>query len=378
MRREAAKEMDTTKRFKISWITIWLAAAAVAFSGVVGYAAYTRVTTVKRVVSTRAGAGVLFTSNYMSNSQKSPFSIEYGEYKDYLDSDGEPLDTNPTYTMTVCNYSQGDKATWYVANDIKYQIKATLWLNEKYTAAEVGENTELIGTYKEPSSSDLGSLKFGIKYDDDDEYSYFTSSDLTITLPDTGNYILNKTAASSDVFSLLFDKSELKSNAPNFLIEVEAIPISISGGEIEAIHGYVGTCQSAEEGAKWSGYIEDIDYESTDYDSYNYIITGNGKGTFYFAWDDSKVKPNEFAFLNYTNNIDSTTKPAINVPSGEWEHYVQYGKTAPSTGTWKYIKMNVDSDGLARYEFQLYKTSGTVYQNDNLITKYVDYYFVAD
>ncbi len=210
--------MNTSCKAKVSWITIWLIAAVVAFSGIVAYAAYTRVTAVKRVVSTRAGAGVLFSSNYMSNGMKPQVSLEYGDYEEFLD-DG----TNPTYNMTVCNYSQGDKATWYVANDIHYQITATLRLNEKYTADDLPEGDELIGTYKPATASDLGDLKFGIKYASDSDYTYFSSDNLTsdnstmtIELPASGSYVLSKTEASSNMFSILFDKSELMRNAPNF------------------------------------------------------------------------------------------------------------------------------------------------------------------
>ncbi len=363
--------MNATNKIKISWITIWLITAAVAFTGVVGYAAYTRVTSVKRVVSTRAGAGVLFSSNYMANGVKPQVSIEYRDYSEFVDNEGNPLETNPAYNMTVCNYSQGDKATWYVANDIKYKLTATLWLNEKYTADELPEGDERVGTYKPPTAADLGDLKFGIKHSSDNDYTYFSSNKLTIELPESNSYTLNKNEASSDMFSLLFDKSELLSNAPGFWIEVNADPISISGGEVETIRGYVATCKTADDGAKWTGYIEDDGYNSTDYDSYNYIISGNGQGTFYFAWDDSKVKPNEFAFINYSEDLISTTGDVTS-----WENYIQYGKTAPANGTWKYITLDVDSDQIARYEFQLYKTSGDDYRN--LISKYVDYYFVAD
>jgi len=364
--------MNTLRKFKVSWVTIWLIAAAVAFSGIVGYAAYTRVTTVKRVVSTRAGAGVLFSSNYMSNGAKPQVSIEYGDYNEYLDSDGESVeDNNPVYNMTVCNYAQGDKATWYVANDIRYQITAKLWLNEKYTADELPDGDERIGTYKPPTETDIGDLKFGIKCETDGDYTYFTDEQLTINLPESGSYTLSKTEASSNMFSILFDKSELLNNVPSFWIEITATPVSVSGGEVEAIHGYIATCKSAVDGARWTGYIEDYSYDTIDYDSYNYIVSGNGKGKFYFAWDDAKVKPNEFAFLNYSGDITTTTADV-----DSWTNYEQYGKNAPTSGTWKYIELEVDSDTLARYEFQLYKTSGEDYGSD--ISKYVDYYFVAD
>lgn len=353
------------KKFSITWITVWLFVIAIAFSAFIGYATYTGITSVKRVASTRAGAGILFSSNYMRSGANPQTSLEYRDYSEFTDENGDPLETNPEYNMVVCNYSQGDKATWYTANDIKYSVTAELLLNEKYTS---GDN---IGEYKTPTADDLGDLEFGIKYSSDADYTYFSSNRLTITLPVTGNYSLNKAEASTDMFSLLFDKSELKNIAPKFWIRVTATPTSVSGGEVENIAGYVGTCKSAEGGANWTGFIGDDNYNTVDYDSYNYIISGIGKGSFYFAWDETKVNPNEFAFLNYAADIKTS---ATDVDS--WTNYTQYGATAPSSGTWKYIKLKVDSEETARYEFQLYKTGGDNYGGN--ISKYVDYYFVAD
>ena len=350
------------KKFKITWITAWLVIIAIALSAFIIYATYTGITSLKRVVSTRAGAGILFSSNYMRSGSNPQTSLEYRDYSEFTNAQGEPLETkNPEYDMVVCNYSQGDKATWYTANDIKYSVTAELLLNEKHTNGE----------YKTPTADDLGDLKFGIKYSTDSDYTYFSGSQLTIPLPVTGNYTLNKSEASSNKFSLLFDKSELKNNAPRFWIKVTATPISSSGGEVDTISGYVGTCKSAEGGANWTGFIGDDNYDTIDYDSYNYIISGSGKGSFYFAWDDSKIKPNEFALVNYSADIKT---PKSDVDS--WTYYTQYGTTHPTSGTWKYIELKVDSEETARYEFQLYKTSGDNYSSN--ISKYVDYYFVAD
>ena len=121
------------KKFSITWITVWLFIIAVAFSMFIGYATYTGITSLKRVVSTRAGAGLLFSSNYMKSSENPQTSIEYRNYSEFTNNNGEPLETNPEYNMVVCNYSQGDKSTWYTANDINYSITAKLLLNEKYT-----------------------------------------------------------------------------------------------------------------------------------------------------------------------------------------------------------------------------------------------------
>ena len=359
------------KKMRTSWITVWLIIAAAALSTFIAYATYTGVTSVKRVVSTRAGAGILFSSNYMKHGLNPQGSIEYRAYNDFFDNEGNllPAATDPTYTMTVCNFSQGDKATWCTSNDIRYTLTATLVLNEKYTS-EDGVSESLIGTYKSPSASDLGDLKFGIKYSDDSDYTYFTSSNLSITLPTMGSYSLSKNDASTDLFSLYFDKREIAYTAPRFWIMITATPTTGSGGEVETISGYVGTCQSAKGGDDWTGYIGDENYTTVDYDSYNYIISGNGQGAFYFAWDDSKVKPNEFALANYSSDIEGNVASVT-----EWTGYTQYGTTAPSTGTWKYIKLNVDSEQTARYEIQLYKTSGDNYSS--VISKYTDWYFVA-
>ena len=369
------------KKLNITWITVWLVITALAFTAFVGYATYTGVTAVKRVASTRPGAGVLFSSNYMKHGTKSQVSIEYGDYSEFLDNDdADDAADQLIYNMVVCNYSQGDKATWYTANDIKYTVVAQLFLNEKYTSEDVanGVSESLLGEYKTPTAADIGLLKFGIKYSDDDNYTYFSSDKLSITLPESGNYSLSKNTASTDTFSLLFDKSELKNNNPRFWIKVTATPTSISGGEVEMITGYVGTCRNAQGGASWSGYIEDDGYSNVDYDSYNYIISGNGKGTFYFAWDDSKVKPNEFALLNY-KKVDGATV-GIDGSIGDvsdWSDYKQYGRAdPPPSGTWKYIKLDVDSDQTARYEIQLYKTSGADYSS--VIEQYTDYYFIAE
>ena len=369
------KLKKTAKRAGISWVTVWMIVAALILTGLVGYASYTGVTMVKRVISTKAGAGLLFSSNYMTTGTLT--SIEYGNYSDYLDGEGNPLSTNPTYTMNVCNYSQGDKATWYTSSNISYTVTAELLLNERYTAeeAEALGDESFEGQYKKPSETDIGTKQFGIKYSTDTSYQYFSSGNLTINLPSTGTYTLNKNAATADDFIVLIDKSELQSNAPNFWIKLTATPTSVAGGEVEAIDGYLGLCKNASGDANCTGMIGDESYTSKDYDAYNYIISGNGSGTFYFAWDDDKVKPNEFSLLNY----GSGTTPLTTTAMSDWSGFNKYpsGPVAVTgSDNWKYLTLTVDSSDLPRYEIQLYKTSGSDYSS--VIAGYVDYKFVAD
>jgi len=188
---------------------------------------------------------------------------------------------------------------------------------------------------------------------------------------------LNKSSAVADSFVVLIDKTELQSTAPNFWIRLTATPTSssVAGGEVEEIKGYLGLCKNATGDASWTGVIGDESYDSKDYDAYNFIISGNGSGTFYFAWDDDKVKPNEFALLNY----GSGSTPLATATMGNWSGFNQYpsGPTAVTgSDTWKYLTIEVDSSQLARYEIQLYKTSGSKYSS--VISGYVDYRFVAD
>ena len=302
------KLKKAAKRAGVTWVTAWMVVAALILTGLIGYASYTGVTMVKRVVSTKSGAGLLFSSNYLTTGTLT--SIEYGNYSDYLDGQGNPLSTNPTYTMNVCNYSQGDKATWYTSGNISYTVTAELLLNERYTAEEAAAlgNNALAGQYKPPTAADLAGKTFGIKYSSDSSFHNFSVSQLSITLPASGTYTLNKSAASADAFTILMDKSELLSNAPNFWIRLTATPTSVAGGEVEVINGYLGLCKNASGDVNWTGVIGDEDYTTQDYDAYNYIISGNGTGTFYFAWDDTRVNltENDLVFTGVT--IDDTKR----------------------------------------------------------------------
>lgn len=349
----------------ISWITIWLIVAAIVFFSVIGYAAYTRVIQVKRVVSTKAGAGLLFSSNYMANGNIS--TIEYDDIESY------PGDKNPTYTATVCNYAQGDRSTWYTSSNIEYVVHAEIFLNQKYTAQEAAEaeDSSLEGKYKHPSPQDLDGKVFGVRYGPTGDFSYFTGSTISYTFPSMGTYSLSKDALSTHTFDVVFDKSELLKNTPGFWIQLTAVPKHIVVGEVAEISGYIGACKSASGAASWTGYINDADYTTTDYDAYNYIVSGTGTGTFYFAWDDSKVRPNEFAFINYGSGTELSSA-ALDSFNG----YTQYGSTQHSVANWKYVSFPVDSNRLPRYEFQLYKTSADDYRS--VISTYVDYKFTTN
>ena len=84
------------KKLKRSWLAIWIAFAAAALSTIGVMAAYTSVSSVKRVVSTQKGAGMLFSSNYLAIDENDlPRMITFSS-----------METSPCVTVNVCNYPQ--------------------------------------------------------------------------------------------------------------------------------------------------------------------------------------------------------------------------------------------------------------------------------
>ena len=61
MRRNTNKNIITKR-----WLTFWAVAVSVLLTGLVVFAAYTNLNSVKRVVSTQGGRGTAFSSNYLN------------------------------------------------------------------------------------------------------------------------------------------------------------------------------------------------------------------------------------------------------------------------------------------------------------------------
>ena len=351
------------KKLRHSWITVWLVMAVLALSCVFIFAVYTGVSSVKRVVSTGAGAGLLFSSDYMSTGTQ--YTTEHGDYSAY------DADENPTYQFIVSNHPQGDRHIWYTANNIEYNVSAELVKNQKYTAEDpqVQSNPSLVGQYKPVTADDLLGKTFQIGIKGQAKQNFSAGSAVTFTF--TGSNALKKTEPDDDTFELVIDKSELLGEEPSVLVKLTAIPTNVSGGEVDRLYGYMGICKRATGDAKWSGKINDENYTTTDYDAYNYVISGIGKGTFYFAYDSSKLSPNMFFTQNNSGIQQNDT-----LTNEDWGRLTQYKSSQPSNKSdWKLMVLTVDSSDKSRYEIQLYKTSGDDYRQ--VIDGYVDFGFVV-
>ena len=300
------------KKLKKHWITIWLAVAVSALAVIVGYAAYTRVSTTKRVVSTQAGADVLFSSNYMMLARKT--TNEVADPQNYSSTD-------PMYIMNVCNFAQGNRRTWY-NKTITYSLTAQL-VDKSKNAAVVSNKTF---TIKKKGSSDPAT----------------DLSDGTVHSIGTFQLKYDRDDVAYDEFEITFDRSELQSTSPNYYVLVIATPSSNDGGAIPTnISGYVGVSQGNTSKVNWTGEIEDQNLGTNTYHGYNFVLHGTGKGTVKFAWDPRYLSISEISVS--TNKLPTSTTEVIDGVS------------------MNVIELSVDSSSKARYEINFFKESGNDY-----------------
>lgn len=101
---------------KKNWMAVWLVIFCAAWLVTGTYAAYTKVDSIKRVVSTTSGAEVRFSSNHMTLKNGTD---EESTYKLTAITSGSA--SSVSVSTTVCNFPQGDAAKSN-PNTIAYQI----------------------------------------------------------------------------------------------------------------------------------------------------------------------------------------------------------------------------------------------------------------
>lgn len=331
------------RTLKKHWTRVWLIFVLLLSGGIyITYAAYTEVSSVKRVVSTQASPGQMFSSNCMKT-----------EILNVRVSSGE-------YSVTVCNYDQ-DKPKTFNPSIVNYTVTAKLMVRtgDTYTPFD-----EYLNTLAEPDKTTYNkkAAKFKIcKSEDDDTGLISPVSDLSFNSENnfTCTFSSESLAAQKAAVDKYNIKIDLVNNTDvditNVYVEVTADPTSDTLATLSS-RLYYAEIKTSE--ANWEGYIVESDCSVADYDFYNYVITGNGKGTVDIKWDPDKFELNPF-FLSDSSNSFSV-EPDITV-SGK---------------TWKKITLYVDSEKKNRYEIQLYKTStsaegGERYTGDNAASKYI-------
>ena len=214
------------------------------------FAAYTNFQSVKRVVSTGTQSDTMFGSNYLSlislTDENPPVKrISLAESDNYY-----------TITVIVCNYVWGDE-TLYNPKNITYTVSAVL------TATDGGKNLP-------DGITDI--TMSGNKF----------NADGTCTL--TGQKLAaGKAEKNSYSFRIpreLKDKIKIQITAEPYSSSADAV----NSQKLAAILSFADYKVTK----NWTGKFLDstINKKPSDYDAFNYEISGNGEGKVTVTWDD--------------------------------------------------------------------------------------------
>ena len=226
------------KKLKRSWLAIWIAFAAAALSTIGVLAAYTSVSSVKRVVSTQKGAGMLFSSNYLTTDENDlPMTITFSS-----------MENSPCVTVNVCNYPQ--TLIKHNDKDITYTLKVELV--DSNGNAVTGEKK----TFGSNSKIEFSLLK--LMADDFNKHE----------------------------FVLTFDKSQLTKS--DIYMRVTATPTNQA--ELKPLSAKLGVIYINDNtSATWTGTFIDNATSPKDLDGFNYRLSGSGEGTVTLTWNTNYV-----------------------------------------------------------------------------------------
>ena len=272
------------KKLKRSWLAIWIAFAAAALSTIGVLAAYTSVSSVKRVVSTQKGAGMLFSSNYLTTDESDlPRTITFSSMENYPQTMIKHNDKDITYTITVELVDSDGNA---VAGEE----------TAKYSVEYGGENKTFEGNSKIVFSSLV------LKSDDFNKHE----------------------------FVLTFDKSQLTKS--DIYMKVTAAPTDQA--ELKPLSAKLGVIYINDNtSATWTGTFIDNAASPKDLDGFNYRLSGSGEGTVTLTWNTKYVDISTWFKNTYSLNVstDVNTKIAtatMKVDSAEKNQYdIQFYRT---------------------------------------------------
>lgn len=228
-------------------------------SGIFTWAKFTNSLQAQRTVAAYDPVGELFSSNYLQTGDgANARTITVSTDQD-----------NPMAVVTVCNYEQGWQ-TRVNANDITYRLSLQL---VKYDAengyVEVENDNEVDAGYSITVERGDDSVTLGRGRLSDD--STFVSQTLAKGAPRSNAY----TVTFEPYQNTIFLKMTVTSISPSLV----------------PLHGILKAgIRMAGASSAWSGSFQDpTGSPPSDFDGFNYRITGVGSGTFTLRWDASKV-----------------------------------------------------------------------------------------
>lgn len=278
------------KKLKRSWLAIWIAFAAAALSTIGVLAAYTSVSSVKRVVSTQKGAGMLFSSNYLTIDENDlPRMITFSS-----------MENSPCVTVNVCNYPQ----TMIKHNDKDITYTMTV---------------ELVDS----NGNAVTSADYSVEYNGEKK-TFESNSKIEFSLLKLMADDFNK-----HEFVLTFDKSQLTKS--DIYMKVTATPTNQA--ELKPLSAKLGVIYINDNtSATWTGTFIDNATSPKDLDGFNYRLSGNGEGTVTLTWNTNYVDISPWFKNTYKLTISKDSSgiatATLKVNSAEKNQYdIQFYRT---------------------------------------------------
>lgn len=338
------------KQLKKNWIRVWLIVIIIVSVVFGTYAAYTEVSSVKRVVSTTTSRGVPFSSNCLK--------IELASYR--LPSD--------EFSVTICNFDQNFPSD-YCTSPIVYELEAELLVKKDDGTYEnagdfvtslqrAKDNNEIT---QETYNAYISKIEeYSIAKTEDDTSGVITSATQQKFTSEHGYKVtfdsdtLATGKSNTDTYTVKIDPADLNQQESQFFVYVKAHPTG--GGTLSNLESRLFAAKGKDAEASWIGSIQEelaktVDGVTidVDYDFYNYVISGSGVGSMDILWNPAYVEVNKF-FLTEVNRTPGTINQSDTTATSDGNS--TYGA---KYANWKKITISVDSRSRSRYELQLYK-----------------------
>ena len=293
---------------------IWIVVVCTALSGMIAMALYTtNQNRAKKVVSLLSQSDIQFSSNYLE---------EETVYKTIVINDGDAI------PVDIRNYSAGS-SKWY-SSDITYTLVAQL----TDSTGNLITNDSLIGSGTVKVYEVTTTVTDGV--DTENETLLFTLSDSKRSDERIQTLVHDSSHSTVKRYKIYFSSASLR-----VYLKLTAIPAE-THNDLRRISAVLSVSdKSSVQSDGWSGYFNDDSSKApTQYDAFNYFITGHGKSeSATIKWNADVITLNRMYIKdNFDVDINSASH-AEGKPDG-----------------WKQISITIDDDtNNGMYAFQVFK-----------------------
>lgn len=362
---------------KKNWISAWLAVAIVGSVTFFAFAEYIQVQNrVKRVVANTADTGKLFTSDYLKSGELVARELPFGKYA-----------TECEIPIRIWNYDSSDPTKHYTVSDISYTVTAQLVLKngtiitdaDALDGIQIGIKKETESDFTYFSATPAAAETVTVNEGDDDEYSYTCTPSYDPTNGYRITYeglILSKNDKDENTYTLSFPTTMITSE-DKIYVKITATPVPTVTNSFRDIDPLGAILSVAEQKATltqgWSGDFYDAT-SNTDYDGFNYVISGNGSSVLKFSWRTDKFEVNKYFLEDIAADI-ATGYPKDETIDGVIWRTIYINANSNDTTHEENGETVVDRYGVNRYDIQMYITgnSATDYSDWATIINYVTF-----